>query len=204
MNQGMVCMAWFLRGCVALTLLCACAAHAGYQKEEDLADSVRTLLRQSVFAQIPQQRPFTSERDQQNFYRWRSMMSERMANHLAQPSLRVAILDAVDYEARRAGLEPALVLGVITVESRFQPTATSPVGARGLMQVMPFWARSIGDGNMQRLYHIRMNIRFGCVILRHYLDKERGDLVRALARYNGSLGQTTYAQKVLMAARQWR
>jgi soluble lytic murein transglycosylase-like protein len=97
-----------------------------------------------------------------------------------------------------------LVLGVIAVESRFYPNATSRVGARGLMQVMPFWAKSIGDGNAQRLYHMRVNVRFGCVILRLYLDRENGDLVRALARYNGSLGRTTYAEQVLKAAQQWR
>ncbi len=197
-------MAWFLRICVTLMFFWSGVTQAGYQKEEYLADSVRTLLRQSVSAQMPQQRPFVSERDEQNFYLWRSVMSQRMARYVSQPSLRHAILDAVDYEARRAGLEPALVLGVITVESRFKPVATSPVGARGLMQVMPFWAKAIGDGDARRLYQFRVNVRFGCVILRHYLDKERGDLVRALARYNGSLGQTTYAEKVLLAARQWR
>ena len=197
-------LSWFLRGCVALMFFWSVVIQAGYQKEEYLADSVRTLLRQSVSAQMPQQRPFVSERDEQNFYLWRSVMSQRMARYVSQPSLRHAILDAVDYEARRAGLEPALVLGVITVESRFKPVATSHVGARGLMQVMPFWAKSIGDGDVRRLYQLRVNVRFGCVILRHYLDKERGDLVRALARYNGSLGRTTYAEKVLLATRQWR
>lgn len=197
-------MDWFLRICVTLMFFWSGVTLAGYQKEEYLADSVRTLLRQSVSAQMPQQRPFVSERDEQNFYLWRSVMSQRMARYVSQPSLRHAILDAVDYEARRAGLEPALVLGVITVESRFKPVATSPVGARGLMQVMPFWAKAIGDGDARRLYQLRVNVRFGCVILRHYLDKERGDLVRALARYNGSLGQTAYAEKVLLSARQWR
>jgi soluble lytic murein transglycosylase-like protein len=196
-------MMWFCRACVAL-LLCSNAAHAGYQREEDLADSVRVLLRQAVSAQIPQLRPFASAQDELQFYVWRSEMSRRMARHVGQVEMRYAILDTVDYEAHRAGLEPALVLGVMMVESRFKPTATSPVGARGLMQVMPFWVKSIGDGNAQRLYQVRLNVRFGCVILRHYLDKENGDMVRALARYNGSLGQTAYAYKVLNAAQKWR
>lgn len=180
------------------------AAHAGYQKEEQLADSVRTLLRQAISMQMPALRPFASRQDEQRFYQWRDVMSQRLSQHVAQPALRQEMLNTVDYEARRAGLEPALVLGVIAVESRFYPNATSRVGARGLMQVMPFWAKSIGDGNAQRLYHMRVNVRFGCVILRHYLDRENGDLVRALARYNGSLGRTTYAEQVLKAAQQWR
>lgn len=192
--------------------LCICSlllfgigtAQAGYQKEEYLADSVRVLLRQEVSAQMPELRPFGSMTEEQQFYRWRHVMSSKMSSYLAQPNMRETILNAVDYESRRAGLEPALVLGVMTVESRFQPDAKSPVGARGLMQVMPFWAAHIGDGQAQKLYHIRTNVRFGCVILRHYLDKENGNVVRALARYNGSLGQTKYAYKVLQAAQKWR
>ncbi|MGL4767676.1 MAG: transglycosylase SLT domain-containing protein [Formosimonas sp.] len=177
---------------------------AGAQSEEALANSVRILLRQAVNAQVPLQRPFASIDEQQQFYVWRATMSSRLAQHMPSAPLRWALLDAVDYEARRAGLEPALVLGVIEVESRFQAQAISPVGARGLMQVMPFWVRVIGDGQVQKLHQMRVNVRFGCVILRHYLDKERGDMVRALARYNGSLGQTQYASQVLRAAQNWR
>ena len=179
-------------------------ANAGQQAEERLADSVRVLLRQAVSAGLPELRPFASRDDEARFYRWRSIMGERIAVHVLAEYQRLAILNTVDYEARRAGLEPALVLGVIDVESRFNPSANSPVGARGLMQVMPFWAKTIGDGNANRLYHTRINVRFGCVILRHYLDREKGDVVRALARYNGSLGQTTYAYSVLRAALKYR
>ena len=198
-------MAWLWRVCIAFMLMIGMnAAHAGYQKEEHLADSVRTLLRQAISMQMPALRPFASRQDEQRFYQWRDVMSQRLSQHVTQSALRHEMLNTVDYEARRAGLEPALVLGVIAVESRFYPNATSRAGARGLMQVMPFWAKSIGDGNAQRLYHMRVNVRFGCVILRHYLDRENGDLVRALARYNGSLGRTTYAEQVLKAAQQWR
>ena len=198
-------MAGLWRVCIAFMLMVGInSVYAGYQKEEQLADSVRTLLRQAISMQMPALRPFASRQDEQRFYQWRDVMSQRLSQHVAQPSLRHEMLNTVDYEARRAGLEPALVLGVIAVESRFYPNATSRVGARGLMQVMPFWAKSIGDGNAQRLYHMRVNVRFGCVILRHYLDRENGDLVRALARYNGSLGRTTYAEQVLKAAQQWR
>lgn len=193
-----------MRFWLAAWLLCATCAHAGSQAEERLADSVRVLLRQSVAAQMPQLRPFGSVVDEQQFYHWRAVMNERLARHVGSADVRVEMLNAVDYESRRAGLEPALVLGVIDVESRFKPQAISPVGARGLMQVMPFWAQTIGDGNVQKLQQMRLNVRFGCVILRHYLDKENGDLVRALARYNGNLGQTGYAFKVLKAAQNWR
>lgn len=193
-----------MRFWLAAWLLCATCAYAGNQAEERLADSVRILLRQSVAAQMPQLRPFGSVADERQFYHWRGLMGERLARHVGRADVRVEMLNAVDYESRRAGLEPALVLGVIEIESRFKAQAISPVGARGLMQVMPFWARVIGDGSVQKLQQMRLNVRFGCVILRHYLDKENGDLVRALARYNGSLGQTGYAFKVLKAAQYWR
>ena len=193
------------RCALALVLTSVCGtAGAGLQAEERLADSVRVLLRQAVSAGPPELRPFSSRDDEARFYNWRSIMSERIATHVPSEYQRLAILNAVDYEARRAGLDPTLVLGVIYVESRFNPIASSPVGARGLMQVMPFWAKAIGDGNAKSLYHMRINVRFGCVILRHYLDRENGDVVRALARYNGSLGRTDYAYSVLRASLKYR
>ena len=193
-----------LMAALMVTMCFIGTAHAGNQAEEALADSVRVLLRQAVSAQIPNVRPFASRNDEAHFYRWRAVMSERIARHTHTDNLRTDLLNAVDYESRRAGLEPALVLGVIDVESRFNPRAASPVGAIGLMQVMPFWTRAIGDGNPRSLYHLRINVRFGCTILRHYLDKENGDLVRALGRYNGSLGKTKYAYSVLRAAQKYR
>ena len=193
-----------------LVILCACmglvstSAHAGNQAEEALADSVRVLLRQAVSAQIPPVRAFSSDVDERRFYQWRAVIGGRIAKHARNENLRNELLNAVDYESRRAGLEPALVLGVIDVESRFNPRAVSPAGAMGLMQVMPFWTRAIGDGNPRSLHHLRINVRFGCTILRHYLDKENGNLTRALARYNGSLGTTGYAYSVLRAAQKYR
>ena len=101
------------------------------------------------------------------------------------------------------GLDSGLVLGLIQVESAFRKFAVSPVGARGYMQVMPFWTRVIGNGDPASLFHMQTNLRFGCVILRHYLDRERGDLYMALGRYNGSRGKPQYPNAVFAAARHW-
>ena len=191
--------------CVALGLLCATHnARAGAQREEALGDSVRTLLRQSISAGLPSQRPFVSAAEYQAFVNWQTRVRPRLSRFVAQPQMRSQLLSIIDYEAHRAGLDPDWVLAVIEVESRFNPRATSPASARGLMQVMPFWAKAIGDGQVRALHDARINIRYGCVILRHYLDQEQGDLVRALARYNGSLGQLDYPKKVLSALVQWR
>ena len=126
-------------------------------------------------------------------------MRRRKSDH----HTRVEFLEAVWYESRRAGLETALVLGLIQVESGFRKYAISSAGARGYMQVMPFWARLIGDGDDRRLFHLQTNLRFGCIILRHYLDRERGDLFMALGRYNGSRGQPQYPELVFGARRAW-
>ena len=192
---------------LVLALSLTCVAHsalAGAQREEALADSVRTLLRQSISAGLPNQRPFVSAAEYQAFVNWHTRVQPRLSRFVAQPHLQTQLLSIVDYEARRAGLDPDWVLAVIEVESRFNPRATSPANARGLMQVMPFWTKAIGDGQVRALHDARINIRYGCVILRHYLDQEQGDLVRALARYNGSLGQLNYPAKVLNALAQWR
>jgi len=119
---------------------------------------------------------------------------------LRSSAFRVELLKAVHYEATRAGLDPQLVLGIIDVESGFKKYAVSTAGARGLMQVMPFWVDLIGDRD-HNLFHLRTNLRYGCTILRHYLDIENGDLFRALGRYNGSLGRAEYPRMVLAA---WR
>ena len=112
-------------------------------------------------------------------------------------------MQTVWYESKRAGLDPSLVLGLIQVESNFRKFAISAVGARGYMQVMPFWARQIGDGDLSKLFHMQTNLRFGCVILRHYLDVERGSLFLSLGRYNGSRGQAAYPNAVLAAQTRW-
>jgi soluble lytic murein transglycosylase-like protein len=130
-------------------------------------------------------------------------MSRRLVRFKSEPHTRTEFLEAVWYESRRAGLEEALVLGLIQVESGFRKYAISRAGARGYMQVMPFWARVIGDGDSSRLFHLQTNLRFGCVILRHYLGMERGDLFMALGRYNGSRGRPEYPELVFGARRRW-
>jgi soluble lytic murein transglycosylase-like protein len=117
--------------------------------------------------------------------------------------VRTDFLQTVWYESRRAGLSTSLVLGLIQVESNFRKYAVSSAGARGYMQVMPFWARLIGNGDASVLFRLQPNLRFGCVILRHYLDQERGNLFMALGRYNGSRGLAAYPDAVLGAARRW-
>jgi len=126
---------------------------------------------------------------------WLHDMSNRLTNYIPEPEDRIQFLKNVHYEAKRADLPPELVLSVIHVESAFNRWAISSVGAQGLMQVMPFWLKEIGhDGDS--LFDIKTNLRFGCTILRHYLDREKGNLTRALARYNGSLGRFKYPNKV--------
>ncbi len=123
------------------------------------------------------------------FLRWLGTISERLKRYKSERHTRVEFLNTLWYESKRAGLEAELVLGLIQVESAFRKYAISVVGARGYMQVMPFWARLIGDGDPGKLFHMQTNLRFGCVILRHYLERERGDLFLALGRYNGSRGR---------------
>ena len=138
-----------------------------------------------------------------DYLRWLGEMSSRLRRHTTDATTRDEFLETVWYESRRAGLETELVLGLIQVESAFRKYAISVVGARGYMQIMPFWARLIGDGNAQALFHLQTNLRFGCVILRHYLERERGDLFLALGRYNGSRGRSEYPNAVFAARARW-
>jgi soluble lytic murein transglycosylase-like protein len=138
------------------------------------------------------------------YLRWRAATGARLKPRMAEGHTRDEFLQTLWYESTRAGLEPALVLAVIEVESAFRKYAISTAGARGYMQVMPFWARAIGDGDPARLFHLQTNLRFGCVILRHYLNVEQGDLFMALGRYNGSRGQPAYPQAVLQARARWQ
>jgi soluble lytic murein transglycosylase-like protein len=186
-----------------LALLVSRAAHAGAQIEEPLADAVRTALAASVADAAPPKPRFANVEDRLAYLRWLGKASERLKRRKAEHHTRVEFLEAVWYESRRAGLETALVLGLIQVESGFRKYAISSAGARGYMQVMPFWARTIGDGDARRLFHLQTNLRFGCVILRHYLDREKGDLFLALGRYNGSRGRAEYPNMVFGARRQW-
>jgi len=176
-------------------LLFASAAHAGGQAEEALSASVRGVLHRAVSDQAAPKPVFTS-RQEADF--WLNEMSRRLEKRIPDAEYRMDFLNTVYYEANRAGLDPQMVLGLIEVESGFRKYAVSRGGARGYMQVMPFWVREIGASG-QNLFHLRTNLRYGCTILRHYLDMEKGDLYRALGRYNGSLGSPEYPNLVRAA-----
>lgn len=183
-----------------LLALAALPAWAGAQVEEALSASVQAALHGAVSDMAAPEPNFPDEMEK---IRWLTDMSARLARRMPDDKERVDFLKTVYYEAQRAGLDPQLVLGLIQVESGFKKYALSSVGARGYMQVMPFWVRQIGSPD-QNLFHIRTNLRFGCTILRHYLDIERGDLFRALGRYNGSLGRAEYPNMVRAAwEKQW-
>ncbi len=171
---------------------------AGNQLYEPLAADVRIALRSAIAERRPPRHAFDNPLQAAD---WLSAMSQRLERRLPDIATRLDFLRSLHYEASRAGLDPQLVLSLIEVESGFQRYAVSSAGARGLMQVMPFWADLIGDGNVRLLFDMRSNLRFGCVILRHYLDLERGDLFRALGRYNGSLGKPDYPDLVLATLR---
>jgi len=180
-----------------LACLLPLQAFAGAQQYEPLADSVRTRLSGLVADKAVPSMAFRSTSDAQ---RWLGDMDTRLARRIPDRKQRLELLRTVHYEATRVGLDPQLVLGVIEVESGFRKYAVSRAGARGYMQVMPFWVKLIGQPN-HNLFHLRTNLAYGCAILRLYLDIEKGDYFRALGRYNGSLGQPEYPKAVLAA---WR
>jgi len=178
-----------------LGLLLPMPALAGAQIYEPLADSVRARLSTQVADRAPANLHFRSPQDAQ---RWLNEMEKRVAASIPDRRQRLELLRTVHYEATRARLDPQLVLGLIEVESKFRKYAVSKAGARGYMQVMPFWLDQIGQPG-HNLFHLRTNIAYGCAILRHYLDVEDGDYFRALGRYNGSLGRAEYPNKVRAA-----
>ena len=168
---------------------------SGPQMYEPLSASARHALQKAVADQAVEGNSFETDAQART---WILAMSRRLHRKLPDSVARVEFLRTVHYEATRAGLDPQLVLSVIQVESNFRKYAVSSAGARGYMQVMPFWLDLIGTKD-HNLFHLRTNLRYGCLILRHYLDIERGNLTRALARYNGSLGKTWYPQLVQTA-----
>ncbi|MGZ8259162.1 MAG: lytic transglycosylase domain-containing protein [Caldimonas sp.] len=178
-------------------------AVAGRQVEEPLADSVRTALSAAIADSAPPKPSFPDIEQRLAYLRWLGAMSDRLRRQKTELVTRVEFLQTLWYESKRSGLEPALLLGLVQVESGFRKYAISVAGARGYTQVMPFWARLIGDGDVGRLFHMQTNLRFGCVILRHYLERERGDLFLALGRYNGSRGRPEYPNAVFAARRLW-
>jgi soluble lytic murein transglycosylase-like protein len=180
---------------IAAALLMPLASAAGNQIYEPLADSVRQRLSRIVSDKAPASLTFRSAQDAQ---RWLDEMERRLAQRIPDRQQRLELLRAVHYESVRARLDPQLVLGLVEVESGFRKYAVSSAGARGYMQVMPFWVKLIGQPN-HNLFHLRTNLAYGCAILRHYLDMEKGDYYRALGRYNGSVGKPEYPNRVLGA-----
>jgi soluble lytic murein transglycosylase-like protein len=181
---------------------------AGGQLEEPLMDSVRTALSSAISNQAPPVPEFADTESRLKYLRWLGAMSERLKKKKPEWNVRREFLQTVWYESKRAGLDTALVLGLVQVESNFRKFAVSPVGARGYMQVMPFWMRVLAPeegskSDASKLFHMQTNLRFGCVILRHYLDREKGDLFLALGRYNGSRGKAPYPNAVLGAKKAW-
>jgi len=187
------------RGRALLLCLAFASPHAigGAQIYEPLSASVQAALSRAVSDRGVPELVFKEAADGE---RWLAEMSSRIEKRIPDPAAREEFLKTVHYEATRAGLDPQLVLSLIQVESAFRKYAVSAAGARGYMQVMPFWIKLIGTSE-QNLFHLRTNLRYGCTILRHYLDIEKGDLFRALGRYNGSLGQAEYPNMVMRA---WR
>jgi soluble lytic murein transglycosylase-like protein len=179
-------------------------AQAGAQIYEPLADAVRNALAAQIADTRPPRRQFDTHESRMAFVDWLETMSKRLRPKKTDDRNRDDFLRTLDYEATRAGLDRQMVLGLIQVESAFRKYAISSAGARGYMQVMPFWANVIGDGDARRLFDMRTNLRYGCVILRHYVDLEAGNLFLALGRYNGSRGRREYPDAVIAAWKsQW-
>jgi len=182
-----------LIGC--LLLAASQLTWGGAQIYEPLSASVRAVMHRAVSDKASPQLAFGSEAEANA---WLGDMSRRLADRIPNTKERMDFLKTVHYEASRAGLDPQMVLGLIQVESRFRKYAISKAGARGYMQVMPFWIKEIGTKE-QNLFHLKTNLRYGCTILRYYISQEKGDLYRALGRYNGSLGQSKYPNQVVRA-----
>ena len=179
---------------------------AGAQREEPLIDSVRNALSAAVHSSEPPEPVFADTASRLRYLKWKLEMNVRLVRRnsdLKTLRERDEFLQTAWYNSARSGLDVSLVMGLIQVESNFRKFAVSSAGARGYMQVMPFWTRVLGDGDPGTLFHMQTNLRFGCVILRHYLDREDGNLFLALGRYNGSRGQAPYPNAVMAAAKNW-
>jgi soluble lytic murein transglycosylase-like protein len=225
---------WLRWGPLLFWVCFSAAVQAGTQREEPLIDSVRTVLSAAVHQSGPPVLVHADVKAANAFQQWLTQVEARLEKHLrsrkaspasanlyiaaatpngapdvlahelASPHLRREFLQTVWYESQRAGLEPSLVLGLIQVESGFRKFAISTAGARGFMQVMPFWTRVLAEGDASVLFQAQTNLRFGCVILRHYLNVENGNLTLALGRFNGSRGQMQYPNAVLAAQKGWQ
>ncbi|NOT17824.1 MAG: lytic transglycosylase domain-containing protein [Sulfuriferula sp.] len=179
----------------ALLMALSLPAQAGGQLYEEMSASVRAALSKAVSdTPVSNSVVLTDSAGRA----WLAEMSKRLVKRFPDDGQRMDFLKTAYYEATRAGLDPELVLGLIEVESGFKKYAVSSVAARGYMQVMPFWTKTIGTSD-DDLFHLRTNLRYGCNILRLYVNIEHGDLYRALGRYNGSLGKPEYPNMVLAA-----
>ncbi|MBI3229763.1 MAG: lytic transglycosylase domain-containing protein [Burkholderiales bacterium] len=192
--------AWLLACALGVSTL---SAQAGNQKEEALADSVRVALSNAIADARPPKPKFTDINQRIAYLHWLGEMSNRLQKKIPDAVTRREFLETLWYESKRAGLDPAMVLGLVQVESGFRKYAVSIAGARGYMQVMPFWTNVIGDGDRRKLFHMQTNLRYGCVILRMYSDMENGNLYLALGRFNGSRGKPEYPNAVLAAWKRW-
>jgi soluble lytic murein transglycosylase-like protein len=201
---------------LSLVCLVCSVTSAGPQREEHLADSVRIAMSSAV-ADLPPPTPYLpTPQDQAAYGKWfrhtQTLLERKIKDkkgqprlpELSSPELQQAFLQTVWYESRRAALDPTLVMGLVEVESGFRKFAISSAGARGVMQVMPFWTRQLCISDTSALFQWQANMRFGCVILRHYLSLEKGNMHMALGRYNGSRGQQAYPLSVLAAQRHWQ
>lgn len=180
--------AWLHRLTLVLALLMAVPAYSTGTEPEP---ALLLLLKNAIAGDAGFEDRFHAEV-------WLLDMSNRLEPFIIDPGSRLKLLKTVHYEAKRVNLAPELVLALIEIESRFDQFAISVSGARGLMQIMPFWLDEIGISD-KNLFKIRTNLRMGCTILRYYMDMESNDLMRALARYNGSLGRQTYSIKIIEA-----
>ena len=180
-------------------LLFSITAQGGAQANMPLSASVRGVLHRAVSDQAVPAPVFSSPQEADL---WLVEMSSRLVSRIPDVNYRLDFLKTVHYEAKRAGLDPLMVLALIEVESGFRKYAVSRAEARGYMQVMPFWVKEIGARD-DNLFHLRTNLRYGCTILRYYLDMEKGDLYRALGRYNGSLGKPEYPNLVRASWRKY-
>jgi soluble lytic murein transglycosylase-like protein len=195
---------WWHALALSCGVLCAPLGFAGNQLEEALADSVRLALSNAILDARPPKPSFVNASERQQYELWLGQMSERLKRKLPDEQVRLEFLETAWYEARRAGLDPGLVLGLIQVESAYRKYAVSLVGARGYMQVMPFWTNVIGDSDRRKLFNMQTNLRYGCAILRMYINMEQGNLYLALGRYNGSRGRPEYPNAVLAAWNKWK
>jgi soluble lytic murein transglycosylase-like protein len=195
--------AWLGGALLSVLLMSSGAVCAGNQKEEALADSVRLALEHAIHDGRPPKPAFRDEAARLRYQQWFDAMSARLKRRLPDDQTRTEFLEVAWYESTRAGLDPGMVLGLIQVESAYRKYAVSMVGARGYMQVMPFWTGIIGDSNRRALFDMQTNLRYGCSILRMYIDMEGGNLYLALGRYNGSRGRPEYPNAVLAAWKNW-